>query len=326
MTPAAVDAPVVGAAISDAVIAETLGLAAHPWAAGEADELARLTDLVRKRIDEQPSELASFPRMAMRVLDQLASGEVQMRDLVSTITQDAAVSAALLRVANSPFYSRGIPVANVSAAVLHMGLTQVAEIAVGVAARSLYHNRVSRSPLFDDLWQRLFHRSMTVAFASGAVTVARKKGGAERAFTGGLFHDVGMTVALRALSELVVEKRVRAPSRRVVERVLDALHVPIGVSMITKWQLPDHVRCVCQHHHDHDLPAGPEHDEVHIVRLVSNLNALRVHPDVESALAVEVRQSCEALRLDRVKFLWVSQQVRDFADKVTAMFGVTDKE
>ncbi len=309
--------------LSEIAIADLLELQVVTVAPGEDEEVARLGVMVADHIEHNPRQLASFPVLAMRVLDQLSRSDVQMGELISTITQDAAISAALLRVANSSFFFRGVPVANVTSAVTHIGLTHVAEIAIGIATRSLYRQANRPRTPFDDLWQRLFHRSMTVAFASGALARTQHRGGAERAFTGGLFADVGQTVVLRALSELLAERRIAAPpSRRVIERLLDALHVPLGAQMVEEWELPEHIVQICRHHHDRDL--APELTDVHIVRLASSLNALRVRPDVDSPLAADVRQSGAALRLDRRQFLAASQQVRDFADKVTEVFAVSD--
>lgn len=292
----------------------------------EEDRVDQVCTIVRERLAISRPELASFPAIALRVVAILEQPEISVDKLAGTIGQDAAISAALLRVANSAYYSRGIPVNNVRTAIMHVGLATVASLAAGIAGKALYDAQLAKEYAFyKSRWDDLFHRSMTIALGSGALAMQLGHGGADRAFAGGMFHDVGKTMALRVLTGLMLKGKIPFElSSRMIDSVLDRLHVSLGVEMAREWKLPDYVIDICQRHHDHDLEVGPATREIHIVRLVSGLNALRASPDLDSPQAVEVRHSIAALNLGRDAFLRISSQLRDFAQKVTALFDVRD--
>ncbi len=50
------------------------------------------------------ARIPAFPPIVLRLLNLLASDDVEIRDLVALISSDPAFSAQLLRVANSPLF------------------------------------------------------------------------------------------------------------------------------------------------------------------------------------------------------------------------------
>jgi putative nucleotidyltransferase with HDIG domain len=308
-------------------LAEILVLKPKEEPPGEAQQVEILSEKVLEHYRKTRPAPAAFPAVALRVIDLMEARHLQISQLVSVIGQDAAISATVLKLANSTLYFRGTKVQNVRTAVTHIGFANVAQIAAGVAGRSLYDVRAtSEFALYKERWHHLFHRSMTVAFTAGWLAMTRKAGGADRAFSGGMFHDIGKTMALRSLSGLVMAGRLRFnPTPGAVDRMLEKVHVELGVEMHKAWSLPDYLVTICQHHHDADLPDGPELADVHVVRLVSGLNDLRIHPDYDSPMAEEIRKSCRALELDRTLFLKLNAELRGFAERVTTMFGVADE-
>lgn len=305
---------------------QLLGLRPPEFEPTEEVQLEILTELVQQHISSDRPELVSFPAIAMKVVSLVEERDVSIDRLASTIAQDAAVSAALLRVANSAYYSRGVEITNVRHAITHIGLSTVANLAAGIAGRSLYDVELAAEyEHYRQRWDDLFHRSMTVAFTSGALAMLLRRGGSDRAFAGGLFHDVGKTMVLRSMTALVLGHKLEfEPSARIIDRLLDRLHLPLGVEMAKAWKLPDYIVRIVARHHELDLPMEDDIAEVHIVRLVSALNALRIAPDLGSPLATEIRHSIKALGIDKTQFLRISAELRDFAQKVTKIFGVKD--
>lgn len=308
-------------------LAEILVLKPKEEPPGEAQQVEILSEKVLEHYRKTRPAPASFPAVALRVIDLMEERHLPVSKLVSVIGQDAAISATVLKLANSMMYFRGTKVQNVRTAVTHIGFANVAQIAAGVAGRALYDVRATEEfALYKQRWHHLFHRSMTVAFTAGWLAMARKVGGADRAFSGGMFHDIGKTMALRSLSGLVMAGRLRFhPTAGAIDRMLDKVHIELGVEMHKAWSLPDYLMTICQRHHDADLPDGPQFTDVHTVRLVSGLNDLRIHPDYDSPMAEEIRKSCRALKLDRTLFLKLNEQLREFAERVTSMFGVPDE-
>jgi hypothetical protein len=82
-----------------------------------------------------------------------------------------------------------------------------------------------------------------------------------------------------------------------VDRVLDWTHVAVGVEAHDAWRLPHLSGEVCAHHHDDGLPAPPDMIEVHLVRVISALNAARLGGALDQRLLAQLANSVVALDL-----------------------------
>jgi HD-like signal output (HDOD) protein len=98
------------------------------------------------------------------VLDLVRDPDVEVAELARLIEIDAALSAGVLVLANSPVF-RGVSVVQtVRDAVARLGLSEVARLASALAARSLYAPEVrAEFEMFGLVWNGLFYHAATVA-------------------------------------------------------------------------------------------------------------------------------------------------------------------
>ena len=61
----------------------------------------------------------------MRVQEVVGRDDTSLKDVADIIGQDPAISARIIRVANSAIYSRGVPAGTVNAAISRIGLSQL---------------------------------------------------------------------------------------------------------------------------------------------------------------------------------------------------------
>jgi len=73
----------------------------------EDEEDAHLTALVKERFAGARPEPASFPAIALQILNLVASPDAQVSELARLVSRDPALSAGALSVANSAVY-RGV--------------------------------------------------------------------------------------------------------------------------------------------------------------------------------------------------------------------------
>jgi HD-like signal output (HDOD) protein len=299
-----------------------VALPAAPACAPEV--VAAAAAQVLAHLEEDRSGFVSFPNMAARIMDILALPEPDFNRLVQALGQDVAITAKLLQVANSALHARGEVVETVRAAVVKLGLREVGQLAIGIAGRSLFEtsSRVEYS-LFPAAWERLFHDAMSAAFTAGKVSMSARVGRSDSAFLAGMLHDIGKPIALHALATLMLAGKL---DRNVldggIDAVLERVHVQIGTAQTADWSLPDHLRAAAARHHDLELPADAP-DEVHIVRVVDGLRALRAAAISEDERRV-LRASAAALRLDHRMMRVLATEHAELARRVTELFGVAD--
>jgi len=200
-------------------------------------------------------------------------------------------------------------------------------MATAVSARTLFSPRQrAENVIFGDRWGVLFERAVAVGSAAAGVALRLPGSRPERVYLGGLLHDVGMSLGLRALAGLVVDSRVTQPDPSRLERVLDKVHVQIGAEAHQAWNLPQYLTVLCVRHHEDEVPADPEFADLHVVRLVSALEDLRRSPASAGHAAVEVAQSAAVLRVDPLGARALVAELRTTAERVARTFPLGQAE
>ncbi len=270
-----------------------------PEARKELTEEERLRlDVVKAKVTErfrsERIEITVFPSRAAQILRVLDEPDFDIGQLVRIAQNDPAISASILRAANSAAYAGIKRIDNVRDAVMRLGAQTVAGIATAVTARGLFDSGSTRSR-FGSVWSHLWLHSVTTAFAAGGFAASTRNGNLEQCFLGGMLHDIGKTFVLRALDNLPEADTKDDFSEPFVAALLEDLHIGFGKATATAWNLPDFVIDACARHHE--VPEARSRD-LNIIRVVSGLDELCVNPQFRNGLEGEVRQAAVALGLD----------------------------
>lgn len=198
--------------------------------------------LIRKDFD-----LPLMPEVARKVLERVAHPETTPAQLQEIIETDPALTARILKMANSPFY--GIPrtVRTLSTAIMILGFRCLRNLVVAATARGLY--RV-QSPLERMLWEH----AMGVAVAARVLAREVHFPDPEEAFLGGLFHDVGKLLFLHRFPqeypELIDRAYQEGEEPDEVERAFFGFaHPDVGSILIRTWQLSEELELSVRYHH-----------------------------------------------------------------------------
>lgn len=277
--------------------------------------------LSRKRV-----EPPVVPALVPRVLALVNEPDIDIVELSNLVEQDLALSAKLLRVANSPAFGGSIEIKTVRKAIGHLGTEQVAQVAIGLACASTYETRAGGvaglTSTIPSLWPRLFQHGMTTAFVALHLAERYERGQQEAAFLGGLFHDVGKVVSLRALEALAVAGELPAQiDALVVDEVLHRVHAYPGDEFFGKWTLPASLMEICaQHHQIEELPDAAR--IMHCVVLASSFDALLRGGATERREALgEARLSADRLALSESDLRAIYVQTRTFGERSQKMFA-----
>lgn len=287
----------------------------------EAEQVERLIPMVLEHFSRNRPDLASFPALAVRIIDLLQEPDLEMNRLLRAINPDPAIVLHVLGVANSVLYSRGAEIQDMRTAVMRIGLRGVGEIAAGVASRALFDMSLRvEYKFFAERWNRQFLDAMAVAFGASEFAFEQHVGRADRAFQAGMFHDIGKALALHSIAALVMGGALPdGVPEPVVDEVLERVHVEVGSTLMRIWGLPEPLAELCRHHHDAEVPGSLEHMDLHTLRIISGLHRLVLDPASLERLG-ETRQSIAAVGLDRraVKRLYagMGRQV----ERVAVMF------
>lgn len=117
-------------------------------------ENALLTILI-DRINNDTLVLPTLPEIAVKVRQAADDPEVNLAQMADVISQDPALSARMIKVANSAFMGRSVKVDTLNQAVTRIGLRQIKNIATAMAMEQLFvsNNKLIRTYM-DKAWQK----------------------------------------------------------------------------------------------------------------------------------------------------------------------------
>jgi putative nucleotidyltransferase with HDIG domain len=180
-------------------------------------------------------------------------------DLEEVIMRDQALSAKVLKVANSAYY--GIPrtVETVSRATVLLGFQTVVGLALTVT-------------VYDTLWgagkghhldrRELWKHSLGTATAARLLAGSHRRREGAVAFTAGMLHDIGKSVFDSHVPD-EYSKVIDACANENIQmyeaetNVLGVNHSELGYRVARRWQLPD---ILCESIRWHHEPSGTEGD------------------------------------------------------------------
>ena len=266
----------------------------------------------------------SFPTLSTRILHLLSRpDDVDISDLVQLVSQDTALSVSVLRAANSAGLRGLSEIHSVRDAITRMGLRDVSEVASAMASRSLFSPQAKAEHAFQrPRWVAMFLDASVVAMGAARLAMQTNRGRSDRAFLGGMLHDVGKTMVLKSLAMLHHEsKGDYSLSEPEIDAMLDSLHVVVGTEIQREWALPSYLITLCERHHDATVPNEPEMDEIHLVRVASGMRRLSLGTPYNPALIGQIDDSLAALKMNAFQFRAFHTDLKEIAIRMTGIVG-----
>ncbi len=135
-------------------------------------------------------DLVTLPEVAMRIARMVEDPTSSATDIGLEISNDAALTARLLRVANSPAFGQLGKISTISRAITVLGVRQVRDLTVGLTAVRTFEGIGNELVTMESFWRQ----SVLCAVAAAHIAGRRGCGRAESPFIAGLLHDIGQLV------------------------------------------------------------------------------------------------------------------------------------
>lgn len=227
---------------------------------------ASLEESVAARMRSGQIPLPAYPQVATK-LRELLQTDVGIPEVSQLLSQDAAVSAKLLRVANASQYANLRKVESVEGAVSRIGLSGACNVAQMVSNKALYATRnAGYRALLEELWLH----SMACAHACALIGQHAGNSVGEKLFSLGLLHDVGKLALLQAVSQGDPQgARIEGPDRlQAFQQYLEQHHVECGLMLVRRWNFDKDFHLVVRYH-DNLAGADPSCRPLMIVHLAN---------------------------------------------------------
>ncbi|MCA6217737.1 HDOD domain-containing protein [Ideonella sp. B7] len=196
------------------------------------------------------------PELLTRMRDALAQAEPDLNEVARIAASDVAMSAMLIKAANSPAFSTGQPVQTVGQAMTRLGLQKTAQEMTAYLVRTTLK---INSPQLQRFWERSTKR----AVAMGHIAHHLPGLSVDVAHTYGLFAHVGMPVmmqSLRGYAGTMAEAAARIDRPYIATENANHRtdHAVVGALVARVWQLAPEVMVAIRRHHDLEMLGDAE--------------------------------------------------------------------
>lgn len=201
-------------------------------------------------------DIPACPAILTDAMKEAQKDEPDLGRLAKLIGNDAGMSAAALKLANSPLYGSGTKISSVRQAVDRLGTKNIVCVVVAVALRG----SISGVPAawLEQFWKR------TTLVAVIASLVARRQFGIspDAAYTYALFHDAAIPMMVRRfpnyMEVLELSQREGRMLAAVEEEYFPCTHPIIGSLLVRNWGLPPILGQAIRFHHEDDAYELPD--------------------------------------------------------------------
>ncbi len=220
-------------------------------------------------------QLPTLPEVALRVRDVVDDENASANQIADIIAQDAALSARLLQVANSPLYRGRQEIDRLSMVVSRLGNKLVRNLVTSQVMKQMFQ---ATNDMVDKRLRDVWEHSVQVAAIARALAANTPGVMPDQAMLAGLLHDIGTLPILYRAEER--DELLETPG--LLDELILRLHTRIGGAILKHWKFPDMLVAVAAEHEnlerDHPGPA----DLIDVVQ-VANLQS---HMDTDHPLAI----------------------------------------
>jgi putative nucleotidyltransferase with HDIG domain len=260
-------------------------------------------------LQQRIAQLPALPRAATEALAVLNDDDSGPEDCARAISTDQALTARVLRLANSAFY--GVPgrVGSVNRAIQVLGKRTLRGALTTAAVSGQFSAIACEGFRFDGFWRH------TIGTAIGAEAIARACTlDDETAFTAGVLHDIGR-LALAAhfpretAATLELARAQDLPWLEAERIALGTDHAAVGAAIAQHWHFPHAVQAaIAAHHLPRSDSGGPSlADVIHVADAI--VHALDIAGEPTEAVPEIDAQTWQRVGLSPEQVLELFQSV-----------------
>lgn len=193
-----------------------------------SDEIESIRAEILDSIKKDELLLPTMPEVALRLREVAENPNSDARNIAAVIGTDAALTARIIKVANSPLVRGVHKVDDLKMAVSRMGIAYTSNLAIGIAMEQLFQ---ATSEAVDDQMRLTWEHSTEVAGLSHVLCQHFTNLRPDEATLAGLVHEIGKLPILLWADE-------QEWDRAFIAEVIDKLHPELGRLILESWDFP----------------------------------------------------------------------------------------
>ncbi|MCD6380045.1 HDOD domain-containing protein [bacterium] len=197
-------------------------------------------------------DLPTLPYILMKIWKLVDSPDTSSKNLEEVISLDQALTAKVIRLANSPFYHIPFRVNNVKDAIVNIGFDAVKNLSIAVSVTSFFKKSERSGGYFPlkDFWRHCVGVGVVSRY------IAEKVEGIdyELCFCSGILHDIGkfaLNILFPQRFGEVLQRAAKEKSRihKIEKEIFKFDHSYFGKELAKYWNFGDDLISIIGDHH-----------------------------------------------------------------------------
>ncbi|MBO2928756.1 histidine kinase [Pseudomonas sp. 1D4] len=187
-------------------------------------------DLIRA-IDNDELVLPTLPEVALKVREAAEDPDVSIPALSKVIGNDAALTARIIKVVNSPLLRTNKEITDLQMAISRLGINYTCNLATGLAMEQMFQ---ATSDVVDRKMREVWNKSTEIAGICHVLCRHYTRLAPDQATLAGLVHQIGVLPILTYAEEHYELLADSISLNHVIERI----HPIIGDRILKAWEFP----------------------------------------------------------------------------------------
>lgn len=203
--------------------------------------MSKLADKVQQEliqaIDNDDLVLPTLPEVALNVREAAEDPNIGTPQLSKVIGNDAALTARIIKVVNSPLLRTNKEITDLSMAINRLGINYTCNLATGLAMEQMFQ---ATSDVVDRKMREVWNKSTEIAGICHVLCKQFTRLLPDQATLAGLVHMIG---ALPILTYAEDHNELLSDSIS-LNHVIEQIHPIIGDKILRTWEFPEQIAMV----------------------------------------------------------------------------------
>lgn len=219
-------------------LANSLGLIGNVIVNGA---MQQVHDDILAAIHADQLVLPTLPEVALRVREAATDPEIDVAGLSRLIESDPAISARIIKVANSPLLRASRAIDDLKMAVGRLGVNYTCNLVTSLAMQQMFQ---ATSDAVDQRMRQVWSQSAEVAGIAHVLARHYTSLKPDQATLAGIVHKIGVLPILTYAEDH--RRLLKDPAE--LDMLIEGLHPALGKLILQAWDFPPELACVPQEH------------------------------------------------------------------------------
>lgn len=236
---------------------------------------------------EKASDIFVLSDSFIRIKELVDNESSTIDDIADVILIDPALSASILKLANSSIFNYPGKIDTISKAVLVLGITEVYTLVIAYFTTDAFKSLSTDADYLEEFWERSVDCALLLKYLGERLNMPNT----ERLFLTGLLHNIGELVVKQFLPEQLPLCAITRPNNLFVGKqkaIFDFTFGECSAELLKLWQLPFSIIEPLRYQDDNNPLMSDESKLLYIAKRLMIRNLMFENSPIENFVPLEL--------------------------------------